>query len=91
MNKSYHSYFRSGSGTYSCVALSEGTGEEARMTAGNATLLITESVTYLDKVSCFKQDHALPIKDQESCEELFEESSDSESVADYDSEQTDSD
>ena len=57
MNKSYRSYFRSGSGTYSCVALSEGTGEEARMTAGNATLLITESVTYLDKVSCFKQDN----------------------------------
>ena len=26
-------------------------GEEARQTAGNATILITESVTYLDKVS----------------------------------------
>ena len=42
---------RSGSGTYSCVALSEGAGDEARRTAGNATILITESVTYLDKVS----------------------------------------
>ena len=42
---------RSGSGAYSCVALSEGAGEEARQTAGNATILITESVTYLDKVS----------------------------------------
>ena len=41
---------RSGSGTYSCVALSEGAGDEARRTAGNATILITESVTYLDKV-----------------------------------------
>ena len=33
------------------MALSEAAGEQTRQTAGNATILITESVTYLDKVS----------------------------------------
>ena len=37
---------RTGSGTFSCVAETEG-----GKTAENATILITESVTYLDKVT----------------------------------------